>query len=486
MVIRIRSLIIVLNFVLIMVLLCACEKETAPKSSFGNVDPMEDGDVLIDSANGGEDETIEPEEEPEEAVTGGGSMKTSINLDVDRPNPEVKRMVGLCDAINMACVEQQKAYTAEDSEFMWHCVHLYVGESTDKDMGFTRVGDSIDADPVIINDIMYAMFGKLRQMPQIPEAAIGSGNGNPHIDISNDLKYRFSGGDRGTSAPQLRRATLYSDGSMEMEVALVDSESGDEIVSFIYTMRANTRDTTSSAIFPYEITGARPADGLTSDKMSGTPFLVTVMQVYGYDSYDKEDPRYNQVDEVLYFNSFQEHVPGMDELNARISHEILEYANQPEKEGRWHSICSYPVTTDGYVQAAVTIASYPNDGSDPDIYCYNYDKSKRRAMDMNDALSACKMTGSDLVSLVNSLAQKKLQEEVTGDARYDGFIVRADSSVDVFYTVITGEGTDGIGRLVAYNSETKDIRIVFEEGDVIPADECDNLKPILTHGRKEQ
>ena len=107
-------------------------------------------------------------------------------------------------------------------------------------------------------------------------------------------------------------------------------------------------------------------------------------------------------------------------------------------------------------------------------------------MDMNDALSTCKMTGAELMSLVNSLAQKKLQEEVTGDARYDGFIVRADGSVDIFYTVVTGEGTDGIGRLVAYNSETKDIRIVFEEGDVIPAEECDNLKPILTHGRKEQ
>lgn len=482
---KIASKLILVSMLSVSVLLCACQEEEAQKSSFGKVDPMEDGDILINSANVGDDETEESAEEPEEAVTGGGSMKTSINLDVDRPNPEVRRMVGLCDAINMTCVELQKAYTSEDSEFVWHCIHLYVAESTDKDMGFTRVGGVIDADPAIINDVMYAMFGKLRQMPQLPETAMESAEGVPHIEISNDLKYRFSEGDRGLTEPQLRRATMYSDGSMETEVALIDSESGDEVVSFIYTMRTNTRDTTSSALFPYEITGARPADGLTSDKMSGTPFLVTVMQIYGYDSYDRDDPRYNQVDEVLYFNSFQEHVPGMDELNSRISHEILEYANQPEEEGKWHRICSYPVTTDRYVQIAATVASYPNDGIDPDIFCYNYDKSKRRAMDINDALKTCEMTSGELSDVIRSLTEKKLQQGSVNEAEYDGFIAKADGTFDVFYTVTVDEGDGETGKLVAYNSGTKDIRIVFEEGDVIPADECDDLKPVLTHGRKE-
>ena len=137
------------------------------------------------------------------------------------------------------------------------------------------------------------------------------------------------------------------------------------------------------------------------------------------------------------------------------------------------------------MQIAATVASYPNDGIDPDIFCYNYDKSKRRAMDINDALKTCEMTSGELSDVIRSLTEKKLQQGSVNEAEYDGFIAKADGTFDVFYTVTVDEGDGETGKLVAYNSGTKDIRIVFEEGDVIPADECDDLKPVLTHGRKE-
>ena len=91
----------------------------------------------------------------------------------------------------------------------------------------------------------------------------------------------------------------------------------------------NTRNTTTSAIFDYEITGVRPADRKTSDRISGIPFLVPVIQVYGYDSYERDDPKYNEVEEVLYFDSFSDEDEQMDVLNERIEHEILEYAIHP-------------------------------------------------------------------------------------------------------------------------------------------------------------
>ena len=133
--------------------LCACEEEEIHKSRFGQTDATTDGKVLI-SIYG---EREEPEEEAGE--TSGGLSKTAKQLDIEDLPSGIKKMTGICDAINLACVAQYKAYSFEDSDFMWHCVHMYVCNCTDRDMGFERVGDSIDADPNIINDVMYAMFG---------------------------------------------------------------------------------------------------------------------------------------------------------------------------------------------------------------------------------------------------------------------------------------------------------------------------------------
>jgi hypothetical protein len=322
------------------------------------------------------------------------------------------------------------------------------------------------------------MFGKLNSIPKISGNTFENIGGDAHVKISYELKYQFSIGDRGLSEPQVRSATQYSDGSLEMEVALVNSDTGEETVSFIYTMRANTRDTTTGALFDYEITGARPADRGTSDKIEGMPFLVPVMQVYGYDSYEKDDPKYAEVDEVLYYNSFKEHVPGVDELNARISHEILEYANASEDETSWHEICSYPLTTDDYVQVATTFVTRPGDGSDPDIRCYNYDKKKTRALDINDVLEMIGSSNDELIKHIEQLAG----ETASADVR--GFIVRRDGSVDIF-CMITGTGEGSEKKLAAYNSGTDELRFVFDDGYVIPEDETDDMKPELTHGRKD-
>ena len=205
----------------------------------------------------------------------------------------------------------------------------------------------------------------------------------------------------------------------------------------------------TGALFAYEITGARPADRATSDRIEGMPFLVPVMQVYGYDAYDMDDPKHAQVEEVLYYGSFKEHVPGVDEINARISHEILEYANAPVDESSWHEV---------------------------DIRCYNYDKKKTRAMDINDALKLIESSEEALMSRIGQLAGGGSSADIKG------FIVRRDGSVD-FFCMIRDEGTEK--KLAAYNSGADELRVISDGEDVLPEDETDDMKPELTHGRKD-
>ncbi len=466
--------------------LCACEEDAAPKSSFGEGDVLTDGEVLIGDTS--EEEQSEGEESANEPTTSASTIKTSKRLDLEMLPAPVKRMAGLCDAINIACVDQRTAYNADDPEFVWHCVHMYVVNSTDKDMGFKRVDSLVDAEPNVVTQVIYAMFGKLSKIPQIPYDIETEGTDGPipHIQISNDLRYRFLRVDRGISAPDIRRVTQYSDGSMEMEVALVDSESGEETVSFIYSMRANTRDTTTSALFDYEITGVRPADKITSDKMSGMPFLVQVIQTYGYDSYSRDDPKYDEVVEVMQFSSFVPDDKEMEKLNKRISDEVMEYVNRPLDDVSWHEICSYPITNYDYVQLAVTMATYPSYAKDPGIRCYNYSKDEQRALDENDAYRLCDTTAEKLAEHVRSLWKPGSETEILTDITYEGFIVRADGSVDMYYTVnVDNTDAEPYSRLIVYNSGTDGLRIVFDGYGIVPEDEEDAVKPKLTHGKKE-
>ena len=462
----------------------ACKSEPVTKTRFGQTDAMQDGPLLayIDGT------VISTEEGEGETTTGSTPLKTAKSLEVDNLPANIEKMVGLCDAINMACVEMQEIYSPDDDDFMWHCVHLFASNCTDRKMGLERVGSYVEADQETVRDIMFAMFGKLREVPQIPETAItGDENGQVHISIGNNTKYRFSGGDRGMSAPEVRRVTQYSDASLEMEVALVDQETLEETVCFIYSLRANTKDTTTSARFSYEITGARSADKATSDKINGMPYLVPVIQTYGYDSYKEDDIRFKDVVEVLQFASFSTHVPGMEELNSRIHQEVLTHAMEEISENEYRRICSYPVSTDNLVQVAILDELITDNAVTSDIHCYNYDIKKSRILDENDALAIKNTTRDKQNERLTQLWNESSTNEgtVSGPARFCGFIIRDDGSADMYYFLdITDE--EGITKKVmtAYNTSADRIRVIQPGDDLLPSSETDDFRPRLTHGRR--
>ena len=454
--------------------LCGCKSEPVSKTRFGQADAMENGPVL---ANINGEPLADGEGATQESLTVSTPLKTAKSLDIDNLPENVEKMIGLCDAINMVCVEKEKTYTADDEDFMWHCVHVFVGICTDRKMGLEKSGNHIEADQDTVRDILFAMFGKLREIPQIPESAMSESDGGAHISMGNNMKYRFSIGDRGMSAPEVRRVTQYSDGSLEMEVALVDEETNEETVCFIYSMRANTKDTTTSARFAYEITGARSADKATSDKISGRPYLVPIMQVY-----DKD------VIEVLQFASFSEHVPGMEELNKRIADEVLAVAETEETEDEPKRICSYPVTTGDVVQVATSVATYSGDTVSNDICCYNYDVKKSRILDENDALALNNTTRDKQNERITELWNNNgsFEGTISGRAQYRGFIIRKDGSGDLFYRLdVTDDDGGAKTVMIAYNTQADAIRVIEPEDNILPSSETDETRPRLTHGAKD-
>ena len=133
---RLFSTIIIVIFILSQGL-CACSQEPVPKSSFGEVDALQDGAVL--SYGNGVRDGEGQNEDTVQATTSDTPIKTAKSVDVDSLPAGIERMVGMCDAINMACVEMREQYGVDDSDFVWDCVHLYVANCRDRKMGFKAV-----------------------------------------------------------------------------------------------------------------------------------------------------------------------------------------------------------------------------------------------------------------------------------------------------------------------------------------------------------
>ncbi|MCR5473905.1 MAG: hypothetical protein K6F28_01740 [Lachnospiraceae bacterium] len=472
------------------VLICSCGKEEpVKKTPFGQVDAMKDGDILTGITDPRKDMAKKTDKKKDGAgdkdVSATESGDEPKEIDVRRLSDDLKSVAGLCDAINIASVEMGKGYTEDDAAFIWHCIHAFACRYGEDSFGFERVGDTLDADPDTITKIGYSMFGKLKELPTVSEiAAYGEEDGD-HVSVSTDLKYRFKDEDPGSFLPEIRTVNKYPDSTLEMEVALEDASTGEESVSFIYTLRANTRDTTTGALFDYEITGARAADRLTEDKLNGVPFLACFRRQYGWKDLEEEDEGYGNIVEILKFSSFDENEPGIKALNEAIEEDIVGLADAPRQDGQWVEIMSYPLTTSENVQVAVTFKVCPADGTDPDIRCYAFNKSKKRPLEESDLKE---LAGKDTDLIAEEVKDLYMKDDPGGDPgliTYKGFIVKDDGSQDVFFTV-EGDPDEGrAGRLVAYDTALSDIRYVSATY-VIDEEETDDFKPRLYHGRKDK
>ena len=460
-------------------------------TSFGTEDILTEGEVL---GFLGEDVGVENSEAFSDTSVGGadagtakassGSLKTATSLDVNDLPENMKGMVSLCDTLNITSVERGENY-GNSPEYLWNAVHIAVLNDDLSDEGYTVADNVVEADNETVKELVRAMFGKVKTTPDIPAEYMKSESPDipAAISVDEETGYSFSLGDRGMSEPEVRRVTVYSDGSAEMEVALLDSEFSEEIVSFIYSVRINTKDTSVSAKYGYEITGQRPANRTTANKMNGVPYITMVMQNYGNKKSDVAAEK--TIEEVPYFNSLKPKQKGIETLNARISYEIMEFAMMEEDdETQWHEICSYPVSNEKYVQVVVTYARWPAEGTEGEIRSYNFDASSMAAMDYNAAYALCNSDEKTIRKEISSAFSPKKSGEKLDRFNISGFLIKPDGSVDFYVVVylVNGNG-ESYNRIAAFDSATKELRFVYDSGESVVSRELeDDFKPALTHG----
>lgn len=436
------------------------------------------------------------------------ATKSSTTLDIKTLPNDVTNMLVLCDAISMVQVDSASNYSDVDPLFMWKCIQVAIS-NTDWDDKEAREYDSkIEINSDVVEDYGFSLFGKIKSLPAIPEELISySGDRIINIDISNDFKYRFQSGDRGTSQSKIVSATSYSDASMELKVMLYDTTDSSEIAMFIYTMRSNTRNTSSAARFAYEITGVRAADTETFNLMKGKPHITMISQVYGNKRYAEKYAQYNSVSEIPFFAMYGKYTDGINDLNDRIRNELLSFKYNNGNEGasevsaevvaelsseddnsdkkvdnildedEYVRILSYPVSDSNYLQIVVPYEILPDD----DIYgvrSYNYDLNTKKEMVLDDALDISRLAKEDIEENICAYVEDS-EEERPDSVIVEAFLIMSDGSV-VFYSTVTMDDKKFIASYDAINGA---VTIYDEDEDIVPSDLVDRMKPELTHGR---
>lgn len=508
--------VLILTFIFCCVILGGCSQEKGSVTSFGTKDILVEGEVL-GTLKGGDD-TATGKNRKDDGQTGestqssaasslNNGVKRAEQLNVDSLPANVKVMAGLCDVLNRTSAETGTKYT-DNPQYVWRTLRHAAMNLPASTEGVSFLEEIVEVEPEKVNNLFHVLFGKMKTLPDIPSdyLTIERYGAPASVSFSNDMKYRFAIGEYKAYRSEIKRATSYSDGSMEIEIALLDDKTLDEKVCFIYTMRANTKDTSASAEYNYEITGQRPADTLTTSKMQGIPFVEIVMQNYGKRSADVSDKEaedkenedkeaeaeetasdLNRIEEVPYYGCFAEKNKGVEALNARISTEIMEFAMDKEDEQEWHEICSYPVSDDNYVQVIVTYSRWPNYATDGNLKSYNYDVKNKKALELIDALTVAGLKEDEVIGKIGDAFVGASDAELFENAQIEGFLLRTDGSVDFYATIfVDNKDAGSYNRLVCFNSGSGEMRYIFDSEEVVvPKELEDEHVPELTHGIRD-
>lgn len=446
-------------------------KQEAEASDAGEQAEKEDTDaeVIPDTDAGAEKaETAETEE-----------------LDTANLPEELQEMVPLMDALNLNLCSYQAKYDCENAELFWNSVQIAAVNSQDWDKYGFQVSD--EGDRLIVpkktaEKFAYAMFGTVKELPELPEHIMIAGetyDSSIHTDENGD--FYFVLGDRGLSDYRVNRAIDNGDGTYSIEVSLNSAEMDEnEIISFLYTLRESTHD---NDLFAYEITTGVPADKKTENKLAGIPYLDIYTQFYGSSIYEEDDIKESSIIEIPYFGTFRDDRSSIESLNDRIFAE-LESVDETsnENEGCWPEICSYFFTGEDYLQVVSTAIIYPNYATDGDVYSYNYDLKNDSPMTNEDGLKLAGLTEEELLKKVEAVNQNRYDGDSYDHAQLGGFRVKKDGAVDFYLKMfINNELSDNYNTIVTYH--TADGSLEYYEGRVlIPDDEIDVMNPPLSHG----
>lgn len=415
------------------------------------------------------------------------TLVEDVILDEDNIPDEISAMLPLCDALNIVQCESGELYNPDDDAFVWRTIHIQLVNSDWKKEGFTIYDDCISVNNSKVKECAFGLFGDLNELPIIPNEMLNNYEcffaGTAQ---EGDINYNFSLGDRGLSKSRIKSAVVHGDTTVTLEVELFDVIDESEIVDFFYTLRINTKDLSTAARYQYEIVGATEATENTKNWMNGIPSVTFVEQFYGVESdYEEGDVRSNEIVEIPFYNSVRER-DSVDELNARISNELMSLENQIDSLNEWREIKSYPVSTENYIQVITTYNIYPTYGTHGDVVSYNYDVKNDKAMELSDALALCGVEGDELADAAMDVFSEFDEYSKLRECWCQGFLIREDGTVDfyfkIFYDSTTGsEPFDVIG---SYNYQSKASVIYDIDDDLVSEKMVDEMFPPLTHGKE--
>jgi len=417
------------------------------------------------------------------------STAAAKELDTDSLPANLQKMVPLMDALNLALCNYDASYDASDAEFVWNSILLAAVNSDWEEYGLSMSEDGMTllVPKEVTEEIAFAMFADLSELPEVPESLSQAEDGVPAVSVNENGDYTFIVGDRGLSAYRAESFTDNGDGTYTATISLNGAGTEqNEIISTVYTLRERASEK-DDPLFSYAVAAGEPADQLTEDKIAGIPYLDVYMQAYGCELYDESDLMYESVEEIPWFSCFNTEDDTCASLNDRIREEILSVDEQAfEEEGIWPDIRSYFFTDDTYLQAVSTVITYPNYATDGAVYSYNYDKKNKCAMTNEDGLKLAGVTEEALYEMTESAYEPENDGDVYDHAQLCGFRVKEDGTVDFYMELfIDNELADDYDRIAVY--QMSDSTLHFYDGQIlIPDSETDTMDPPFTHGNYDE
>lgn len=434
--------------------------------------------------------------EPQSEYSGNyieGDMDENGDIHVDTKNVpvEIRSLLPLCEAIIIGQMDSGVTYDAESPYFIWHCVQVAFVNSGWGDKGAKVIGGKVVANSTVVKDYLLAMFGNIKDIPSIPEVlSQADENGDIQITFGNNMNYNFEISDMNVGNVEVKSIICHPDTTADVFLVLHDY-AGYEIGGFLFKLRGNTRDTSRSAKFLYEIVDVVPNDEITKKRMEKEPYLTKLVNSYGanvrsgmepFSSEALENPRANIIDEIIGFDCFGGGNEVVDEFSNRIQRELVDEVK--EAECLWYEVRSYPHTNDKYLQVLATRVIQTGTPTAGMVFSYVYDINSRKEITKQDALSKAGFTEETLIDEVTSHMLFVDGAATLEEVNYTGFIINDDESIDFYLNLaFTENGRASHDIVVTYNTATENVLIFNEESGIVPEDFSKDEVIKLSHGR---
>ncbi|HKM20836.1 MAG TPA: hypothetical protein VJZ01_02200, partial [Lachnospiraceae bacterium] len=196
----------------------------------------------------------------------------------------------------------------------------------------------------------------------------------------------------------------------------------------------------------------------------------------------------NNIAEILMISYDGEENTEIESFNNTINFGIQQiYYNFIESadSDSWIEIRSYPFSSDNYLQIVTTCCTYPNYGTDGDLYSYNFDLKENRFLSIDDILEDLQLDRDSIADTVRGLLEDENNDGATAkDVNVAGFLIIQGPSDPLIQLLLQVEleapGGDPWNSFFGYTPELGELLPLNSECLFDPSD-IDQMDPPLSY-----